>query len=362
MIQILLIIFCTILLLNCCVFTVHAEDFTSVYEETGRQLDDLLADFDVGFTSTELESFSIGDFWDLLCGTVSAHIHAPLRLLGAIFLVIAAISLLNTLVGDGLSGEFRGLNSLVATLTSMAVITPIVTEMYNNTLMTLRIAGNYILVFVPVFCSFSVICGNVTSAGFFHFAILTASELLVRLADSFLLPLLCLCTYLGISGSIFGGKNLSYISDLLQKAINRVISVTAMLFAGFVTMKCNVAAKADGLGAKAVKSAISGFVPIVGGAVSDAYGTVKGSFELLHGTVGMVGVIALTIIIVPKVVELLIFRAVLNIGIAAAGLFSAEPVAGLLKCFDNGLSVALCVLVCHSLTFVVCTGMIIQTL
>ena len=360
--RIMLIIFSTILLLNFSVTYVHAEDFTGAYEEAASQLDDLLADFDVGFTSAELESFSIEDFWDMISGTISAHIHAPLRLLGAVFLVILAVSVMNSVVGEGLCGEIRGLNSLVAMLTSMVVIAPVVTEIYNNTLMTIQTAGSYILVFVPIFCSFSVICGNVASAGFFHFAILTASELLVRLSDSFLLPVICLCTYLGIGGCIFGGKNLLGISDLLQKAINRTISVAAMLFVGFVTMKCTVSAKADGLGAKAVKSAISGFVPIVGGAVSDAYGTVKGSFELIHGTVGMVGITALTIIIVPKLVELLIFRAVLNIGAAAAGLFSAEPIAGLLKCFDNGLSVALCVLVCHSLTFVVCTGMILQTL
>ena len=117
--RILLIIFSTILLLNLPLKTAYSEDYSSAYQEAQGQLDQMLSDFQIGFSAQQLQDFSLGDLWGLIRESVSAHIHAPLRLLGAIFLVIAAVAVMNSLVGEGLTGSFRGLNELVATRTSM---------------------------------------------------------------------------------------------------------------------------------------------------------------------------------------------------------------------------------------------------
>ena len=116
------------------------------------------------------------------------------------------------------------------------------------------------------------------------------------------------------------------------------------------------------MASKTARFLISGAVPVVGGAVSDAYATVKSSFDVIHGSVGTVGVIAMIIIMLPPVMEVLVFRIVMWVGTAIAELFSTEPLVKLMKGIDSGLAVAQSVLVCYSVIFVLCTGILMKCL
>ena len=133
------------------------------------------------------------------------------------------------------------------------------------------------------------------------------------------------------------------------------------LFSGFVTLKCTLAGKADGAAAKTAKFVISGSIPIVGGAVSDAYSSVRGSFDVIVSTAGIAGTLAVVLIMLPPVIEIIIFRAVIWIGTSAAELFSAAPLAKLLKGLDSGLAIAQSVLVSYMVIFVICTAMVMQS-
>ncbi|MDE5862681.1 MAG: stage III sporulation protein AE, partial [Ruminococcus sp.] len=169
-------------------------------------------------------------------------------------------------------------------------------------------------------------------------------------------------TVLAVSGSVFPDMSLNSIINLLKKLITWGMTVTMTLFTGFVSMKCTLGGKADGVASKTARFLISGAVPVVGGAVSDAYATVKSSFDVIHGSVGTVGVIAMIIIMLPPVMEVLVFRIVMWVGTAIAELFSTEPLVRLMKGIDSGLAVAQSVLVCYSVIFVLCTGILMKCL
>ena len=64
----------------------------------------------------------------------------------------------------------------------------------------------------------------------------------------------------------------------------------------------------------------------------------------------------------PPVIEILIFRAVIWAGTTAAELFSAAPLVKLLKGLDSGLAIAQCVLISYMVIFVVSTAILIQSL
>ena len=138
------------------------------------------------------------------------------------------------------------------------------------------------------------------------------------------------------------------------------MTIAMTLFTGFVTLKCTLTAKADGAATKTAKFMMSGFVPIVGSAVSDAYSTVRSSFDVIGGTVGTAGVFAVILILLPPVVEIVIFRFVMWIGAAAAEMFSSAALSKLLKGFDSGLAIAQSVLICYGLMFVLSTAILMQ--
>ena len=217
------------------------------------------------------------------------------------------------------------------------------------------------LVFVPVFAGITIASGGIASGGIYNMMILGASELFAGLTDSFLMPILSVTAVLAVSGSVFPNVSVESIVKLIKKLITWGMTVAMTLFTGFTTMKCTLAAKTDGAAAKTAKFIISGFVPIVGGAVSDAYSTVRGSFDVIRSTVGTAGNIAILIFVVPPLIELLVFRGVMWIGTAAAELLSADSLVRLMKGIDSGLAIAQSVLVCYSVMLILCTGILVQS-
>ena len=333
----------------------YAENSADYTEEIGEELDGILSDFGIDLESADMENLSLENMWNKLRNEMSSRLAMPMKLLSAIFLVIVFTSVVKSTV------ECGEMYNIVCSVASIAVILPQLTSIYGDILNAVQRMGGFISVFVPVLSGVSVACGGFSTAGICHMLLLGASELIVKLSESYLLPILGITASLGTAGSIFPNTSLDSLVNLLKKSVTWIISLTMTLFSGFVTLKCTIAGRADGAAVKTAKMLVSGFVPIVGGAVSDAYSTVKGSFEVIGGTVGAAGIIAIVLIILPILLELLIYRFVMWAGGAAADMFGTDSLSKLLKCIDSGFAIAQCLMICYSVIFVLCTAILMKT-
>jgi stage III sporulation protein AE len=239
---------------------------------------------------------------------------------------------------------------------------PKLTKVYESAFCTIERTGAFISVFVPLFAGISAATGAIASAGGYNLLILAVSELIVKLSDSYFMPIVTAVSVLGICGSVFSDLSLEAIGGLIKKVMIWVMTITMSLFTGFVSLKCTITGKADGAAAKAVKYAVSGAVPVVGGAVSDAFAAVKGSFDVLRSTIGAAGAAAAVVMILPVVIEIIVYRFIMWTGSAAAELMGADTVKKLLDAVEGGLAIAQSVLVCYGLMFIICTGILISSM
>lgn len=357
------IIFLTafIVLLNISPFCVYAEELADPFSEVSEELDSLLDDYDLGFSVGDISELSLSELVTDIKNSLVSRIQAPVRILCAVFLVIVFSTLMKSSASGTLSKNSADIYNMVCVMTAVAVIVPQILTIYSETLAAIQTGGSFMLVFVPVFAAVSAACGKITSAGVYHMLMLGASEFIIKLSESYLLPVLGITSAFAVTGSVFPDTSLDSFVNLLKKAATWGISITMTLFTGFVSLKCTITGKTDGLASKTAKMLLSGFVPIVGGAVSDAYSTVKGSFEVIGSTMGTAGIIAVVLILLPKILELFIYRIVMWIGSAAADIFSDNAVSRLLKGIDSGLVIAQSILVCYGLMFILCSAIIMRT-
>jgi len=73
-----------------------------------------------------------------------------------------------------------------------------------------------------------------------------------------------------------------------------------------------------------------------------------------------VGASAIIVIMLPPVIEIAAFRLAMWISSAAAELFSVNSMTKLLDALDSGLAVIQSVLVCYSVIFILCTGILLN--
>ena len=329
--------------------------------EISGQVDELLGEYDIGFGMSDLSGMGFGDFLSELRRTAADRVSAPLKMLGALLIVIVFTAVVRTAGESLIPGEEPSrIYDMVCVITAVTVITPRLTAVYGRSLEAVERLGGFIALFVPVLAGLMIASGGITSGGFYNITAITASEIIVGLSRSYLVPVLGLTAVLAVSGSVFPNSSGEAFLGLIKKVVTWGMTVVMTLFTGFVTLKCSLAAKADGVATKTAKFMISGFVPVVGSAVSDAYSTVRGSFDVIGGTVGTAGIFAVLLIMLEPAAEIVLFRLVMWIGTAAAEMFSAEPVAKLLKGLDSGLAIAQSVLICYAVMFVISTAILIQ--
>ncbi|MBP5578833.1 MAG: hypothetical protein J6X56_05040 [Ruminococcus sp.] len=338
----------------------NAVDEQEAKSQYTEQLDDILSDSDIEIGSDEISSMTFGGFAKAIAAKVTESDISPFKLLGTILLV-TVISVLLKNTGSIAFRSTADIYSMVCILTAVTVISPPLFNAFSQAANAVSVSGGFISVFIPVFSGATAASGHITSAAVYDVAVLAASELIVQLISGFLMPVLSAAVMLSVTGSVFSKNDMSGVVQLLKKVITWTMTITMTVFIGFITLKCSLAGKTDGAATKAARFVISGSVPVVGGAVSDAYAAVRSSFDLIRGTVGTVGCISVLLIMFPPVIKLLLFRFVMWTGAAAAELFGAEHMKRLLGSFDSALAIAQSVLVCYGVMFVLCTGILMQT-
>lgn len=338
----------------------YAEDNGSG-TEFYSQIDDVLGEFDVELDTEEVGDVTFGGLAEKAVKMADISGKGVLTLLGTV-IVMTVLSAALKAAGGGIIKESADVYSSVCAVTAAAVISPAMFTTFSRTMETLRQSGGFIAAFIPVFSGITAVSGGIAQAGIYDAAVLAASELILQLSGGLLMPMLSASAVLSITGSVFRTVDLACIVQLIKRIVNWFISVSMLLFTGFVTMKCSLAGKADGAASKTVRYMISGFVPLVGGAVNDAYATVRSSFDVIRGTIGTAGCLAVILIMLPPVLQIMVFRLVMWTGAAAAELLGEEIVAKLLRSVDGVFSVAQSVLVCYGVMFILCTAILMRNM
>ena len=101
---------------------------------------------------------------------------------------------------------------------------------------------------------------------------------------------------------------------------------------------------------------ISGCVPIIGGAVSDAYAAVLGSMGVLRSGAGVVGIAAMLTLLLPVLLELGLYRLLTGAAAAVSELFGTAALTKLFKNLESVLAVGFSAAVSFSVMFIFSTA------
>ncbi len=340
---------------------VFAQEVSSSTEEISGQVSELLSEYDTDFNYEDIESLSLSMIFDNVVSDFSSRLKAPFRLLGIILITIVFASLMRN-AGETTFPKSPSANlyNMVCVISAAAVICPSLLDAYENCNNALDKGSGFMLAFVPVYVALSIASGNIVSAGVYNTITLAAAEIIVQLSNSIVMPLVAMTAALSITGSVFPETSVEGIIKLIKKLVTWGLTVSMTLFSGFVSLKSTLGNTVDGFASKSVKFVVSGLVPVIGSAVTDAYSTVKGSFEVMKCTTGTAGTVAVIILMLPPILEIFAYRAALCVGCATAEMFSVTPLEKLLKGLDSGLAIALSVLICFSVLFIISTAILMK--
>lgn len=220
--------------------------------------------------------------------------------------------------------------------------------------------SDFMLALIPVLAGIITAAGNPTLALTYGSFAMAAAQAAAQTAGNIIMPLCGAFSAFGVSASLSPELKLIKLADMIKKLTIGVLSFVAAAFSAVLGLKSLLAGSADTLASKGIKLALSSAVPIVGGALSDAYSSIIGSVSLLKSTVGVFGVIAVVMIDLPVVLQLTARIILLKLLGVLSSSMGDDTTGEVLDTLSSALTVINAAVIFTAVLFIISTGIVIS--
>lgn len=280
---------------------------------------------------------------------VKSGAKGPLLSSGAVLAVI----LISSAVASFPAQEVSQTAKYATVISAAAVIITPVYSVIKAGISAMQGCSVFMTAFVPVFAAVTAGSGKVATSVSMSALLLGAGQGVSFISNFAVLPLMggylaiCICS----AASPLIAK--TGIADGIKKLAMWVMSLTSTIFIGILSIQTAVNGAADTLSLRTAKFIIGSAVPVAGAALSEALTTVTASMGLLRAGIGIYGVVACFIIFLPLLIELILWRIMLNITATIADLFSVGEISGILRGVDTVMAVLTGILLLTSAIFII---------
>ena len=327
--------------------------------ELSEYLDDETKDYlkkigceDVGFEN--LSDISFSAIIDLIKDMISDGIKEPMKCLLKTIGAVLLVSICSGFFPDDEKSRI---------ITGLICGSFVLIEIFTPAMQSIRAAASamglcaiFEKALIPVLAAVVTISGNPASALSVHGLAFSAAQFVEAFASETVMPLVGICGSLGITGAIFPTLRLTAVSDTIRKFITVILGSSAGLFSGFLALKSVLASSVDGLALKGVKLATNTFIPVIGGAIGEAFTSVAGSLSLVKNAVGIYAIIAFFIITLPAVINLALWVVSLRISCIVSDMLDCKGCSEIIKSIAFIFSMMNIILILCAAVFIVSAG------
>lgn len=297
-----------------------------------------------------VNTFTGENVFSHIFGFLKSGARTPLRagaaLLG-IILITAAFSAVSRESGAFVPAVYA------STLAAAAVVAAPVFAAISAAANAVRGIGVFMLAFVPVFAGVVALSGGTVTAVSMSALLLGAAEAVASVSAFAVLPFMGGYLAMSVCAGVSPLVAKSGVAEGVRKLAVWLMTFVSTVFVGILGIQTAVNSAADTVTMKTARFLLGTSVPVAGTALAEAVSTLTASLSLLRSSVGIYGVAAVAVILLPVLAELTVWRGVLTACAAAADLFSLPRLSGVLRAVDAMLSLLLGILLMTGAVFIV---------
>lgn len=321
-------------------------------DEAEERLDELGADITNGGSQVTMENI-FAQIWNI----ISENISKPLTMLLSTAAVIMLCAVVEAMRES--EGETAGVFHTVGVLACSGMICTGLASLLESVKLAVDSLSAFLAVYIPAFAGIMAAGGQTSSASSYYAVVSTAAQVFSAFFSAVLFPLSSCVMGISIAGAADPALKMNNIAELAKKLVNWCLGFLMAIFTGLVSVQGLIAASADSASMKAVKFTVSSSVPIIGGSLSEALGTVKASLSLVKTTTGGFGIFASAAVMLPVFISAALYRLALMICSALSEVFGTSALTCVLKSGESVLAAIMAMMICYWLVAVVSTAFVI---
>jgi len=158
----------------------------------------------------------------------------------------------------------------------------------------------------PIFATLVTALGGASGASLLQPSTLLLSNLVIKMILNLILPVFCAIIVLTFVGNMSDTVKLDKFSKTLKSSVNWVLGITFSLLTTFTSLQGLVGASFDSITIKSAKFALSTYVPILGGYLSEGFDIVMAGCILVKNALGLATFLILIGVILTPIIKILL--------------------------------------------------------
>ena len=357
------------------------DDLSNAVEEVLSRLDvDLLQKFLEGLSGEESEFLSVknakeviatltdgkgGNFFERLFSMLGATVGKYFLSFLPSFITILIICILKSIL-SGLTADF--LDNSTTEVVHVVLYAGIITILMTGVVKVLGVVTNTITSLskfaeatFPVLLTLLSAVGGASSVAVFSPMLAVLSNGIITIIVKIIVPAFIAVVVFSVVGNLSKSVKLDKLTHLIKTVSSWLMGVTFGLFATFLTVQGITGGVVDKYGFNVAKFALSGYVPILGGYLSDGFDLISSSIVIVKNAFGYFAAIVLIGIIVFPMLKVMAFSLTLRLTAAIVEPIGDERVAKLLQTLASNLNLLITALAGVGFLFFIMTMMMIAS-
>ena len=324
-------------------------------EDTKRYLGELQAD---SFDFSTISSLTFDDVIGVVRSILKGSAVTPVKGAFTVLVYILISSLIRSLKAD----DFTSTSDVFSTVSALIICSLLVANIGKTITLcaaSLGVAGDFIFAFIPIFCAIVLASGNAVTSFSTNAFLLILSQAISFAAANVFLPVINSFLAIGICSGIRAELHLEKLISALKRVIIWCVTFISGGFVSVLSVKTTVASRADILGIRSARFVINSVVPVIGASVSEGLLSIQSYSSLIKSSVGVVGIIAVSLVFLPSVVEVLMWRLVLSLCATISDVFDDRSVSLVIASFADTMLLSNVILILSAVTTVISIGILI---
>lgn len=248
-----------------------------------------------------------------------------------IILLCILKSMLASLTSDFLNNSTTEIVHIVCYLAIVIVLASGVMTVVKQISETIDLLTTLAEVLFPLLLGLiSMLGANGVASGFTSLTAVFCS-VIMKIVTAVILPAFIACIIFCVVGRVSKSVKLDKLTKLIRSSSSWLVGIVFGLFASFLTLQGVSGGISDKFAFGVAKFAISGYVPILGGYLSDGLDILTASVVLVKNAIGYTGAIILCAIVIFPILKVGIFSLSLKLTASIAEPLGDDRVATLLS-------------------------------
>lgn len=278
-----------------------------------------------------------------------------------IILLCILKNMLGSLTGDFLNHSTTEIVHIVCYLAVVIILSTGVMSVAKEVSNTIELLYTLLEVLFPILLTLLSTLGATTVVGGYTSLTAVLSSVILKMITSVVLPIFVASIVFCVVGGVSKSVKLDKLTKLLRSASTWLIGIVFGLFASFLTLQGVSGGITDKFGFGVAKFAISSYVPILGGYLSDGLDILTASVVLVKNAIGYTGAIVLCAIVLLPIVKVVVFSLGLRLCASIAEPVGDDRVSSLLTDVAKNVNLLVAALAGVAFLFFLMIMMIIAT-